>query len=300
MKEDQIIDASNNIPTEEDIRKQERAILKERLSTVFNNPEIRKAVEADYSFTFQQIGLSKEEAEKLTSAVIDIIQTSETLEESEQKIRSLFESTMIGKSNLFATLKEKMKNRSDRILTQLRPYLEDITGKVFDYGTGSGMVSQKIHDTLGLEIEGADVRDFRAPQVTIPFKIFDGKQVPGVADKEYEAAIITNVIHHEKDNKVILDELDRIIKRKLVIIETIPEGETPEEVEKDMERTFANDVLWNRYFNYADIPVPGTYETPEGWVKRFEAYGWKLKHEENLGYDEPTIHDVHYLLVFER
>ncbi|MEN9647956.1 MAG: hypothetical protein RLY57_760, partial [Candidatus Parcubacteria bacterium] len=127
----------------------------------------------------------------------------------------------------------------------------------------------------------------------------EGKIV-NVVDKHYEAAVLTNVIHHEKINENILKELDRIVARKLVIIETVPVGNTPEEIVLDRERTFANDTLWNRFFNYADIPVPGTYETPEDWIKRFESYGWKTTHSEDLGYDQKSIHDVHHLLVFER
>lgn len=61
-----------------------------------------------------------------------------------------------------------------------------------------------------------------------------------------------------------------------------------------------NDYLYNRLFHNADVPVPGTFETPEGWGSRFAKYGWKVKHSENLGEDQKTIKDTHHLLVFEK
>ena len=112
--------------------------------------------------------------------------------------------------------------------------------------------------------------------------------------------MLTNVIHHEKDNEKILKELNRIVKSKLVIIETVPEADTRTAAKKDWGRMLLNDTLWNRFFNYANIPVPGAYEIPSDWVRRFKKYGWKVVISEDLGIDQPTIQDRHHLLVLER
>jgi SAM-dependent methyltransferase len=200
---------------------------------------------------------------------------------------------------------EGIDHRVNKIFNQISPYLKGVKGKVFDYGMGAGEVTQTLKNKLALDIEGGDVRDFRSKEVTVPFVMLNDSpdtngKIVNVADKYYEVGVLTNVIHHEKVNENILKELDRIVAKKLVIIETVPVGNTPEEIARDHERTFANDTLWNRFFNYADIPVPGTYKTPEDWIKRFESYGWKTTHSEDLGYDQKSIHDVHHLLVFER
>ena len=280
-------------------------IIKDRLNRVISNPETKDLVFNDYTFTYSALGLPRAEAQALAKKVFSYISESKTLKETEDKIRAVFESTCVGKSNIFDLIRFGMQERVDKIFIQLKPYLSGIKGKVFDYGMGAGQVTQKLKDELGLDIEGGDVRDFRAPECTVPFVLLTSASdnqghIVNVPDKYYEAAVVTNVIHHEKINKNILKELDRIVKRKLVIIETVPVGNTAEEIRIDHERTFANDASWNRFFTYADIPVPGTYETPQDWIRRFESYGWKTAHSEDLGFDHKTIHDVHHLLVFER
>lgn len=82
------------------------------------------------------------------------------------------------------------------------------------------------------------------------------------------------------------------------IIETVPEANTDEEAKADWGRMLLNDTLWNRFFNYANIPVPGTYGTPFTWINRFEKYGWKRTYSKDLGFDQPTIQDRHHLMVF--
>ena len=279
--------------------------IKERLTRGVTDPQIRVRILADYAYTFHELGLDGNSAEEISKKVVSFIENSTTLKETEEKVKALFTGTRVGDKNIFELIQLGLTDRVNKIVVQVTPYLQGINGKVFDYGMGAGEVTQRLKDDLKLDIEGGDVRDFRSPKVTVPFVMLgdsaDGEgNIVHVADKYYEAALLTNVIHHEKVNESILKELDRIVAKKLVIIETIPVGNTPEEIALDHERTFANDTLWNRFFNYADIPVPGTYETPDDWIKRFESYGWKTTHSENLGYDQKSIHDVHYLLVFER
>ena len=198
-----------------------------------------------------------------------------------------------------AQIFEKFTGRAELIYSQVEKYFSGTKGAVIDWGAGDGQVTQLLHDKLKLNIEGVDVRDFRAQTTTVPIKIFDGHHV-SVADGYYEMGLMTNVAHHEKDNEKIIEELTRIIKRRLVVIETVPTGSTYEEVEADRGRTFLNDALWNRYFQNANIPVPGTYETPEGWILRFQKHGWKVIQSIDLGIDQPMVQDIHHLLVLEK
>lgn len=160
-------------------------------------------------------------------------------------------------------------------------------------------MTQILHDELDLNIEGVDVRLYKASNINVPIKLFNGNHVD-VADKEYGSGLLTNVLHHEKENEKILNELDRIIKNKLVILETVPVGQTEEDMERDKDRTFMNDYLYNRLFHSADVPAPGTFETPQKWIERFSQHGWQLENEKDLGFDQPTIKDRHYLLVFKK
>ncbi len=256
-------------------------------------------VSKDFAKTFTRLGATSLQALQLGNFVLSTILNSSTLEEAEQTVRAFFEKEMIGNKNIFERIQDGLIERFQIIFSQIKPYIEGTEGKVIDYGCGSGTLTQMIHDLLNIDIEGVDVRDFRSQKVTVPVKLFDGYTVP-VTDAYYVGALLTNVIHHEFNNEKILEELNRIVSKKLVIIETVPEADTTEKAKADWGRMLLNDALWNRFFNYANIPVPGTYETPFTWIERFEKYGWKCTHSEDLGFDQPTIQDRHHLMVFEK
>ena len=111
---------------------------------------------------------------------------------------------------------------------------------------------------------------------------------------------LPNVLHHDPDNERILKDLNDIVTHRLIVIETVPEADSEDDAKKDWGRMLLNDALWNRFFNYANIPVPGTYEIPVNWIKRFEKYGLRCIHSEDLGFDQPTIQDRHHLFVFKK
>ncbi|MDE1868642.1 MAG: class I SAM-dependent methyltransferase [Candidatus Micrarchaeota archaeon] len=262
------------------------------ITAALSNLEVTKAVLGDFTTTFNKIGLKQGDARALAMIVVSEMSAHEYggILEMEEYV-----DTELKKFGVPEKLKSKLAERTLLIISQLAPHLSGITGKVMDFGAGSGLVAQGLHDRLGLDIEALDVRDFKSPAVAVKFHQFNGTEAP-VPPKYYEAAVLTNVIHHEEDNEKILKELDRIVSKRLVLIETMAAEDTKEE----WQRTFLNDVLWNRFFNHADIPVPGTYENVDGWINRFAAYGWKCSHSEDLGYDQPTITDIHHLFVFDR
>lgn len=280
-------------------KKEELMVMKRRIENALNDPEIKQQVFGDFSYTFQQLGLSVEQSNELCQSIMTQLLQPQSLDKTERDILNQFGEFKIENKNLIEVLHEKLKGRADLIFSQLKEYLKDVKGKVFDYGAGDGQVTQKLHDELGLDIEGGDVRSYVAKGVSIPVRVFSGKRVE-VEDNHYEAAVMTNVAHHERDNEQILQELSRIVAKKLVVIETVPVGQSEEEISKDKERTFMNDYLYNRLFHNADVPVPGTFETPQGWIDRFTKYGWRVKHSVDLGFDQPTIKDVHHLLVLEK
>jgi SAM-dependent methyltransferase len=300
-----LIESKPDIGEKEQEKKLELEVMKSRIERALSDPEIRKKTQDDFTYTFQQLGLSSEVSLELCNEIFNALSENKPLSAIETDMLHKLEGIFIDnpdsddKKNLIEILHAKLKYRAELIFSQVSRFLSDASGRVIDFGAGDGRVMQLLHDALGLDIEGADVRQYSAPDVTVPIKPFDGNRM-NVPDGFYDVGIMTNVAHHEKDNENILRELSRIIKKKLVVIETVPTGKTDAEIEKDRERTFMNDYLYNRLFHNADVPVPGTFEIPDGWVRRFAKYGWRVIHSENLGYDQPTIKDVHHLFVFEK
>ncbi len=274
------------------------AILISELKRVASDSTTNAKARANFITTFDRIGMGSQ-AESLSFFLLSTIRDADTIEEAERKIRACFERTNTTSGHtVFEMIQSGLNGRFQLMFEQLQPHLKGVRHTI-DYGCGAGVLTQMLHDRLGMEIEGVDVRDFRAEKVSVPVRHFDGYRVP-VADGHYQCAVLTNVIHHEAENERLLAELNRIAANRLVIIETVPEASTDDEAKADWGRMLLNDALWNRFFNYANIPCPGTYETPGGWKRRIEGYGWHSVHSEDLGFDQPTIQDRHHLLVFER
>jgi hypothetical protein len=275
-------------------------LLLSKLQQVVVDPYTHDHAQQNFTTTFTRLGIRPRSADDLAHFLLSTIREAATIEEAEQKVRSQFEQTRTLGSDytVFEVIRGGLMQRFELIYHQLRPHLGSMKHAI-DYGCGAGVLTQMLHDQLEMQIDGVDVRNFRAPGVTVPIRQFDGYRVQA-PDRYYQCAVLTNVIHHEAENERILEELNRITRDRLVIIETVPEAENEIEAKADWGRMLLNDVLWNRFFNYANIPCPGTYETPRGWIDRMKKYEWHCTFSLDLGFDQPTIQDRHHLLVFER
>ena len=281
-------------------------IMKERVTRCLEDNDILSKVTEDFKLTFSMLIGDIDKASIVAEYVIESLKEDKSLQEIEDKILNYFQEYKVIENdknkNLVEILEERLKGRADLIFEQIKPYLEDVNGYVLDFGAGDGQVSQKIKDELDLDVSACDVRDYKLDNVEVPFLSIGDKSRLEVEDDYFSTIVITNVLHHEKNNQDIIKELYRLLKPggKLIVIETVPVGKSEKEIENDRERTFMNDYLYNRLFHNANVPVPGTYETPAGWIKRFEDAGFKLQHSENLGVDQPTIQDTHHLIVFDK
>jgi SAM-dependent methyltransferase len=257
---------------------------------------------ADFIHTFRTLGLDEEEGCKMATMIFRRMRELEVVE-LEEMCFQLFRTTSVpvqgGTSNLVAELHEQLQGRAQIIYDQVWRHLKGIEGSVIDFGCGDGRVTSLLRAHLGLKIVGCDVRNYLSFKPMFPFVLFDGRHLD-VPDRMFEAGLLTNVLHHDPDNECVLHELDRIISQKLVILETVPVGNSESEMQADMDRTFMNDYIYNRLFHNGDVPVPGTFETPERWKSRFLEHGWKSIHELDLGIDQPISRIRHYLFVFER
>ncbi|MEY2664347.1 MAG: hypothetical protein RIT04_155 [Candidatus Parcubacteria bacterium] len=271
-------------------------------SDKFSARAIKRATK-DYIQTFIDIGMGEKKAGELCACIMHLLRKvcsrALTLKKAEVLIVKEMSEYRVDGRGIREVLNEKLANRSNIVVSQIAPYLKSVTGPVIDFGCGDGSISQILHDQMGLNITGYDVTSYRLPSVSIPMVKFDGKTVP-VADGRFEAAVVTNVIHHEADNERIIKELTRVVSKKLVVIETVPNPtKNKHNAEAEKSRVFMNDYLYNRLFQFgAEIPVPGTYETAENWPKRFAEHGWKTEVSVDLGIDQKIIRDRHHLYVF--
>lgn len=272
-----------------------------RLRSALSDAAVLQLVRGDLLHTFSQLGL-KQEAPAVIERMLATLRDTTDIEATEAQIYAELQQLRVGTLSLTQILDAKMQQRAAIIYGQVAPFFKS-DATIIDWGCGDGQVTNLIAKHITHKIEGYDVRKYPAPGLAISITQFDGQTIP-VGFGHFEAGLMTNVAHHEVDNSRILRELSRIIRSggRLVVIETVPIKDDPTE----FERTFIGDYVYNRLFHQSDIPVPGTYETEAGWVKRFAAAGFELEKFKKitnptpLGYDQPTIRDWHTRLVFRR
>jgi len=87
--------------------------------------------------------------------------------------------------------------------------------RVLDVGCGSGILGARLAEALpGLYVEGVDIH----PRGGEPIKVYsyNGKKRP-FANESYDAVIVADVLHHDRNPTAVLKECARVAK-KLVIV----------------------------------------------------------------------------------
>jgi ubiquinone/menaquinone biosynthesis C-methylase UbiE len=271
-----------------------RQLEDQRIKQILNNKGVYFRVHADLVHILTQLGLADNIAKTLSDQILNLYLSSLPITEIDEKAY-----TLIAQSGVLPKYSAMREIRREDVFKQTAKYLTDVSGKIIDYGAGDGQNAQILHDRLGVDISGVDVRDAKAANITIPMIKFDGISVP-VSDKYFTVGIVSHVLHHETNNEQILRELDRLVSRRLIIRESIPCGNNENEMMGNMDRMYMGDYFSNRLFVNYLIPVPGTFETLQGWKTRFAKYGWRCTHEENCGPPTPFISQNNFVFIFER
>lgn len=119
-------------------KEKELGVMKERIERSLNNTETREKVTKDFSYTFEQLGLSLDEAKKLCNRIFELLLGSNPLLDIEQEILRVFENIKLDngnkEQNLIEILHEKLIDRAKIIAAQVSPYLKNTGDKVIDYG----------------------------------------------------------------------------------------------------------------------------------------------------------------------
>lgn len=259
---------------------------------------------ADMQQTLMYLGLDAARATATGHWIIDRLLQNKPLAEIELEVFEKMKTVIVDDRtgcNLIDAITPRLAGRAELIFTQLEPYFHGLAGKaILDFGAGDGAVTQMIYDKVSKHTVGIDVCAYGKSRV--PILKYDGHVVP-LPDAGFDAIVSTNVLHHASNNRQCLNEFQRLLKPggQAIVIETVPLGGTEAEAMGNMQLTFLNDYLYNRLFHYADVPVPGTFETMKGWVRRFENQSFSVRAIVDLGVDQKIIRDRHVILhAFKR
>jgi SAM-dependent methyltransferase len=109
---------------------------------------------------------------------------------------------------------ETFLNQAKLYLNRLHPYIQ---GQVLDIGVGSGGINSLLQ-AQGYFVVGVDIADISMFEQIAPI-IYDGATLP-FKSKEFDTALIVNVLHHCEDGMRVLSEAKRVANRVVIIEDT--------------------------------------------------------------------------------
>ena len=131
-----------------------------------------------------------------------------------------------------------------------------------DVGCGEGSIDLLIQAAVpGLMIQGVDVVVW--PEARIPVERFDGHRLP-FDDKNFDAVIFVDVLHHTDDPMVLLREAKRVARRVIIL------------KDHTAESALANLIL--RFMDWVgnahhDVALPYNYWSERQWRAAFDKLG---------------------------
>ncbi len=131
--------------------------------------------------------------------------------------------------------------------------------RILDVGCGDGWLAALIAQLRpDVVIAGIDV--LVRPQAKIPVEEFDGERIPR-PDDSFDVVTMVDVLHHNDDPAILLEEASRVASRYLVIKDHILEG------------TLARPTLvfmdWVSNAQYG-LSLPFNYWTRKQWMEALE------------------------------
>ena len=146
-------------------------------------------------------------------------------------------------------------------------------GTVLDVGCGDGLLARWVMDKRpDVSIRGIDVRVRDGTH--IPVDGFDGTTIP-YADKDFDAVMFVDVLHHTDDPMVLLIEANRVARRMVVIKDHLLAGFMAGATLRFMDR-----VGNARH----DVALPHNYWSRQKWHSAIEELGMRAAFwEERVG-----------------
>lgn len=295
----------------------QRQEMQSRLGEYLADTGMREQAQKDFTYTLKVLGMQDAQAQELSGTVLDKLKdTSRPLADVEREVFNIVETTAFTdangeQTNLHNKLEKTLIERAGKIAGGISDYLKDMTGNGLDFGAGSGRITSLIAKSLreggwSGAMSAVDIQDYRTPDTVatglVDFHLFDGKKV-NVDPAAFEFAIATHVLHHGEPSDDLVKELSRVVRKRIAVLEIVPRGTTPEEIAQDKKRMFIVDYLYSRVLHdpvAADIPVPGSFETGEGWAEKFKKEGWKVKESKNIDIPNAMLPVQQHRLILER
>jgi len=149
-------------------------------------------------------------------------------------------------------------SRRVRVLARHLSEMLPRDASVLDVGAGDGMIARLVMDARpDLTIRGVDV--LARAESHIPVTLFDGTTIPH-KDREFDAAMMVDVLHHASQQERLLSEMRRVVKRAIVIKDHVVQG--------PLARPTLALMDWVGNARYG-VSLPYSYWTATQWERAF-------------------------------
>ncbi len=275
----------------------------------------KEKIGANLVHVFEHLGLPAIKARQLAEQTLAQCQKDLPIASVEAELRRL-----CGQEGLADKIARSLRGRAETIFGQIRNHI--VGDRVLDLGCGDGQVGRLIADRLGKRVWMADIVDYQASglaeegrQGSAPvakqagqeigltanimsynanqpsFRLFNGRTLP-FPDKSMDSTLALTVLHHADDPLRVLRESMRVTRKRVLVIESIYLDET------DRQANIFQDWFYNRVL-HEGVNVPLNFQSPEGWKKTFQRHGLKIVESLDLGVDQPTVPEHHWLYVLD-
>ncbi|MCK5218800.1 methyltransferase domain-containing protein [bacterium] len=177
-------------------------------------------------------------------------------------------------------------HRAENIYPKIERYI-DKSEKVLDLGAGDCLVAKRIYERKTKEITVIDVES-DSNLTDLPLIFYDGIHLP-FEDETFDVALLLYVLHHCDDPKIVLEEVKRVVKKKVIILEDLFYGRSEKLVLK----------LLDWYLGKVEgMPTPANFRKPEEWMLLFNEVGFNVKDLIHLGRDDKLfpVRHIFFLL----
>ncbi len=254
------------------------------IRTVLADQAVRGSVQSDYIRTLQQLGVKSDAAEALAGEIITRLEGSgPDLRSTEADIHALFSSTPA--ANIYVKSGTITDTFGDALQRRTRAFSGQIMNSMAGMQGGTIANISPHHEKLTAGIHSFEVTETD-----------DADKLSGT----FSAVVLNNVLHHEGPERAqeILQSLSHKVANRLVVVENTTIGQGPQEHAIDRAVQFMHEYLFHRLLQDTatrDTPLPGNYDTAEGWQSRIENLGWRLTSR-----DHHFMDPHHTVLVFEK
>lgn len=255
-----------------------------RIWTILLSKAVAKGISEMLALMYANAGVEQKTARVLAE---------QTVSEAKKFLPLTYKENQIRKK-LWAEREKIVKNLSGRTDAIYENIVQWIVGdKILDLGSGMGDIGEKITTKTTKNVILADINNFN--KTRLPFFLYDGNKLH-FQDNSFNTVLLITVLHHASDYIKTLREAKRVASR-IVIIETICEGETDQKLHENLYRTIFLDWFYNRVILNHNMSIPCNFATEWEWRARFNNLGLAVVYSRKIEFGALTPFLSHQLFV---